>query len=117
MTNYDELASRAEAGALGYKPSTVQRGSAAAKAAKNALMEAAGADTLEAAVKIARGRPRLDAAAAAEVTWKVRTTALLDHEAREAAAAHGISMSQLVRDAVLSYVRTLDSEAAPQNHR
>ena len=116
MTNYDDLAERAEAGQLTVKPGTIRRGTASAEAGRRALMEATGADTLDAAVSIARGRPRLDAAAPADVTWKVRTTAGLDLEARNAAAAHGISRSQLVRDAVLNYVRALDSDAATSAH-
>lgn len=117
MTDYEDLAARAEAGQLHVKSGTIRRGSAAAASAQRALMEATGADTLDAAVTIARGRPRLDAAASADVTWKVRTTAVLDREVRQIAEAQGMTMSQLVRDAVASYVRTLNSDAASPAHR
>lgn len=104
MTNYDELALRAENGELAPKGKAL-RGSAAAESGRKLLMDATGADTVEAAVSLALGRPRLDAAAApAAVTWKVRTTASLDREVREAAKARGVTVSQLVREAVASYV-------------
>jgi hypothetical protein len=111
MTDYNDLAARAEAGQLAVKPGTVRRGSAAAESAQRALIEATGADTLDAALSIARGRPRLDAPAPEGVTWKVRTTADFDREVRQFAEAQGVSMSKLVRDAVAGYVRTLDSGA------
>ena len=106
MNDYNDLAARAEAGQLPVKPGTIRRGAAAAEAGARALMDATGTTTLAAAVTIARGRPRLDAPVPSEVTWKVRTTAVLDREARQAAEARGMSISQLVRDAVASYVRT-----------
>lgn len=114
--DYNDLAARAEAGQLHIKPDTIRRGGAAAEAAQRALMEATATDALDAAVTIARGRPRLDAAAAADVTWKVRTTAILDREVRQVAEAQGMTMSQLVREAVASYVRTLGSETASAAH-
>lgn len=104
MTDYDELARRAEQGGLLPK-GTALRGADAAESAQRLLIDATGADTLEAAVTIARGRPRLEAAAPSAVTWKVRTTSVLDEEARKAAKARGITVSQFVRDAVASYLR------------
>lgn len=97
------------------KAGTIRRGTAATEAAQRALIDATGANDLDAAVTIARGRPRLEAAGSADVTWKVRTTAVLDSEVRQIAAAHGITRSQFVRDAVLSYVRTLDVDAPSVN--
>lgn len=104
MAQYDDLAARAEAGQLPAKASTARRGNAAAEAARAALIEATGADSLEAAVTIARGRPRLDADAPEGVTWKVRATKSLDRETRMLAKSQEVFFFQLVRDATASYV-------------
>jgi hypothetical protein len=61
MTDYDELAARAERGELTPIPGTARRGSTAAVAGRADLMAATGADTLDEAVAIALGRTRLDA--------------------------------------------------------
>lgn len=106
MTNYDELSARAEAGELQVKPGTTLSGDAAAEYGRQALMDATDTATVDEAVTIALGRPRLEAAEpATRVTWKVRTTPGLNHAAKEAARERGVSVSQLVRDAVASYVR------------
>lgn len=111
MTDYDELARRAEAGELTPKGNTL-RGSAAAENAQRMLMEATGTDTLDAAVTIARGRPRLDTVTPPDVTWRVRATPVLNDQARAVAASRGISLSQLIRDAVLNSVQTSLSDPA-----
>lgn len=106
MTNYDELSAMAEAGELQVKPGTTLSGDAAAEYGRQALMDATGAATVDEAVTIALGRPRLEATESpAPVTWKVRTTAGLNQAAKAAAQERGVSVSQLVRDAVASYVR------------
>lgn len=117
MNNYDDLAAQAEAGLLLPKPGTALRGKAAAEAGQRALMEATGTDTVADATAVALGRPRLDAATPSGVTWKVRTTPDLDREARNAAAAQGVSISQLVRDAVSAHVSGLDLNKAVAKHR
>lgn len=116
MTTYVDLAAQAEAGQLAPKPGTIRRGSAAAEAAQRALMDATGTDTIAEAVTIARGRPRLDAAAPSEVTWKIRTTAVLDEQAQAAARTLGITRSQLIRDAVANYVPTLAVKTKAGQH-
>jgi hypothetical protein len=106
VTNYDELSAMAEAGKLQVKPGTTLSGDAAAEYGRQTLMDATGAGTVDEAVTIALGRPRLEAAEApAPVTWKVRATAGLNQAAKEAARERGVSVSQLVRDAVANYVR------------
>lgn len=106
MSDYTELAARAEAGALLPKKGTVRRGPAAAAAAQRALIDAAGTNDLESAVRVAKGRPRLDATAPASHVWKVRPTPFLDEQVRLVAQERGISISQVVRDAVAQYVQT-----------
>jgi hypothetical protein len=59
MTDYDELAARAERGELTPIPGTARRGSTAQDASRADLMAATGADTLDQAVAIAIGRPPL----------------------------------------------------------
>ena len=104
MTDYAELASRAERGELAVLPGTVKRGAAAVEEAHDMLLAATGAASIDEAAVIALGRPRLDAVAAEGRTWKVRTTTALDDEVRRVAAERRISVSQLVREAVANYV-------------
>lgn len=106
MSDYTELAERAEAGALHPKKGTVRRGANAAAAAQQALIEAAGTDDLESAVRVARGRPRLDATAPSSHVWKVRPTPFLDEQVRLVALERGVTISQVVRDAVAAYVQS-----------
>lgn len=104
MTDYDELARRAERGELAVVPGTVKRGAAAVADANDMLLTATGAATIDEAATLALGRPRLDAATTEGRTWKVRTTTALDDEVRRVAAERHVSVSQLVREAVASYV-------------
>ncbi|AWF98303.1 hypothetical protein, partial [Clavibacter michiganensis] len=60
MTNYDELAGRAERGELALIPGTQRYGHAARVEARAMLMDATGTDSLTAAMAVALGRPRLD---------------------------------------------------------
>ncbi|MFG6278846.1 ribbon-helix-helix protein, CopG family [Microbacterium sp. 5K110] len=111
MTDYDDLAARAEAGQLQVKAGTVRRGPAAAQEAQQLLLAATGADNLNDAVTIARGRPRLDGSGTVAVTWKVRATESLDREVRTVAKARGVTVSQLVREAVANYVHPTEANA------
>ncbi|MWV51616.1 ribbon-helix-helix protein, CopG family (plasmid) [Rathayibacter sp. VKM Ac-2803] len=104
MTDYDDLADRAERGQLAPAPGTALRGAAAADAARDALLAATGADSLENAVTIARGRPRLDAEEAAGPMWKVRATKPLDQKISQLAKRRGVSKSQILREAAAAYV-------------
>ncbi len=56
---------------------------------------------------ITRGSRRLEAVGLAYVAWKIRTTAVPNSKVRQVASTHGITRSQLIRDAVLSYVHAL----------
>ncbi len=60
MTNYDELAVRAERGELALIPGTQRRSRAARTDAPAMLMDATGPDRLTAAIAVALGRPRLN---------------------------------------------------------
>lgn len=105
MTDYNELAARAERGGLAPVRGTVLRGEAAAEAARAALMEATGTATIEDAVTIARGRPRIDAAAEEGPMWKVRATVPLDRGLKQLAALRGVSKSQILREAADEYLK------------
>ncbi|KQQ18684.1 hypothetical protein ASF48_17330 [Rathayibacter sp. Leaf299] len=104
MDNYDDLAARAERSELAPLPGTQLRGDDAAADARAALLAATGADTLDEAVTIARGRPRLDAEDEAGPIWKVRSTKPLDQAVRQLAQRRGVSRSQILREAAASYV-------------
>ncbi len=60
MTNYDELAVRAERGELALIPGTQRRSRAARTEAQAMLMDATGTHSLTAAIAVALGRPRLN---------------------------------------------------------
>lgn len=104
MTDYDGLAERAEHGDLAAIPGTRLTGSDAADGARAALLAATGAATLEDAVAIARGRPRLDGAEPAGPVWKVRSTRGLDQKVSRLAKSRGVSKSQILREAAAAYV-------------
>ena len=53
MTDYEELARRAERGELPVKAGTVQRGAAAVAQSQELLMQATGTTTIEDAVAVA----------------------------------------------------------------
>lgn len=104
MTDYNDLADRAERGLLAPVPGTALHGAAAADAARDALLVATGAESLEDAVTIARGRPRLDADEPAGPMWKVRATKPLDQKVSQLAKRRGVSKSQILREAAAAYV-------------
>ena len=104
--NYDwnALAHRAEAGQLTPLEGTAKHGEEAALSGRGALLAATGADTMEAAKRIALGRPRLSAEE--NVTWKIRASSQLDGIVDELAKREGRTRSALIRDAVAEYART-----------
>jgi hypothetical protein len=104
MTDYNDLADRAERGQLTPVPGTALRGATAADAARDALLAATGAESIENAVTIARGRPRLDANEPAGPMWKVRATKPLDQKVSQLAKRRGVSKSQILREAAAAYV-------------
>ncbi|MBW0254418.1 MULTISPECIES: ribbon-helix-helix protein, CopG family [unclassified Cellulomonas] len=103
MSEYDELADRAQRGEMTSKPGTARRGPSAAEAGRQMLMQATGQNDPDEAVRVALGRPRLGSEGPSPV-WKVRASAQLDAQVRAAAAARHVPMSQLVREAVAAYL-------------
>lgn len=106
---YESLADAAEAGEL--RPAgqpTYRDGSAIASEA-----------SIEDAVYVAMGRPRLDAEGVTPQslvmgkhgqgkgtkTWKIRTTGVLDATAHDAAQRHGMNLSEYVRRAVAEKIQ------------
>lgn len=59
---------------------------------------------LDKAATIARGRPWLDAEDEAGPIWKVRSTKPLDQAVRQLTKRRVVSRSQILREAVASYV-------------
>ncbi len=104
MTNYDDLAARAERGELAPIPGTDLHGSAAADAGRAMLMDATGTDTLDDAMAGALGRPRLEAGPAGPM-WKVRSTKNLDQQINQLAIRRGVSKSEIIRQAAAAYIR------------
>ncbi|WP_316295648.1 ribbon-helix-helix domain-containing protein [Clavibacter michiganensis] len=104
MTNYDDLAARAERGELAPIPGTDLHGSAAADAGRAMLMDATGTDTLDDAMAVALGRPRLEAGPAGPM-WKVRSTKNLDQQINQLAIRRGVSKSEIIRQAAAAYIR------------
>lgn len=96
MTDYDDLADR---GQLAPVSGTTLRSAAAADAARDALLAATGAESLEHAVTIARGRPRLDAEEATGPMGKVRATKPLDQKISQLAQRRSVSKPQILHEA------------------
>lgn len=103
MSEYDDLADRAERGELTIRPETVRRGRAAADHGRQALMAATGQSTVEDATRVALGRPRLGSEGPSPV-WRVRASVGLDAQVRALAAERHVTMSQVVREAVAAYL-------------
>jgi len=66
------------------------------------LMLATGQTTVDSAIRVALGRPRLDADSVGPM-WKVRATRALDDKVRSMASRMGISRSEFIRNAVAAY--------------
>jgi len=77
-------------------------GSEAAEEGQRLLMIVTQTQTVEQAVKVALGRPRLDASGIGPM-WKVRTTHALDAKVRLLATHSGNSRSEIIRKAVAAY--------------
>lgn len=105
MSDYDELARRAERGDLAVKPESVRRGTEAAEAARHALMEATGTTTIEEAARVAVGRPPLGHEGRSPVV-RARVPQDLKDQVQQLAAAQHRKESEIVRDALAAYVRT-----------
>lgn len=106
MTDYDELAERAERGELTVIEGTTRVGDDAAEAGRLALLEATGASSLKEATRIALGRPRLsDINHGPSPVWKVRATENLDAEVTQIADRRGVTKSLVIREAVEEYLR------------
>ncbi len=104
MTNYDDLAARAERGELAPIPGTDLHGSAGADAGRAMLMDATGTDTLDDAMAVALGRPRLEAGPDGPM-WKVRSTKNLDQQINQLAIRRGVSKFEIIRQAAAAYIR------------
>lgn len=105
MSDYDELARRAEAGELTVKPGTVRRGPEAAEAARAALLDATGTTSLEDATRVAVGRPSLGHEGRSPVV-RARVPQALKDRVQQLAATQHRKESQIVRDALAAYVQT-----------
>lgn len=103
-TDYDDLAARAERGELTAKPGTVLRGDAARADARNALMEATGADTLQDAVRLAMGRPPAGARRGPSPVVRARVPQELKDRVHALAAREQRDESDIVREAVAAYL-------------
>ena len=99
---FEELSAAAERGELRAEPQTVVRGPAAAAYGAQLLMDVTGEETLDEAMVVALGRPRLGESANTTV-WKVKAPRPLDTKVRRLADRLGTTRSQVIRDAVLAY--------------
>lgn len=111
MGDYDELARRAEHGGLTVKPGTIRRGPEAAEAARVALMDATGATTAEEATRIAVGRPALGHEGKSPVV-RARVPQALKDRLHQIAQEQHRNESEIVREALIAYVRSDEEERA-----
>ncbi|MFZ0161715.1 MAG: hypothetical protein WAL50_22020 [Kineosporiaceae bacterium] len=110
MTNverYEAMAEAAERGELRPLPGTALTGQAATEAAHADLMAATGAATIEEAVSLALGRPRVGHEKhGSSPTWRVRTTPEQHQAVERLARQRGESVSTVIRHAVAAYLNT-----------
>lgn len=100
--NYDELADAAERGQMRAVPQTQLFGADAADSAREALLAATGAKSIEELSTLALGRPRVGERHGSAKTLRVRVSAEQDSLIEAAVASAGAaSVSQYVRQAVL----------------
>lgn len=101
---YEELSAAAENGELTVS-GEVRTGQAAVDYARSLLLEATGAATIEEATQLALGRPRIGSAPRGpSKQWRVRASDELHTAAEELAEREGVTISELVRHAVATYV-------------
>ncbi len=105
MTDYDELAARAERGDFTAIAGTAVTGDAAAEAGRRLLMESTGTASIEEATRVALGRPRLSSEAGPTSIWKVRAPEALDARVSRMADHRGVTKSLVIREAVEEYLR------------
>lgn len=106
---YEDLADAAERGELRSKPGTRRTGTEAVEASRTALLEAAGATTIEQVAQLTLGRPRLDqtrSTAGPSRQINVRAPDELHTALTRLAEEHNTSLSNLVRQALAHYVHT-----------
>lgn len=105
MSDYDDLAGRAERGELEVKRATVRRGAAASDAARRTLMDATGTTTTGDAIRIAAGRPSLGREGRSPVV-RARVPQALKDQVQQLAATQHRKESEIVREALTAYVRS-----------
>lgn len=107
MSDYEELARRAETGKLTVQPGTVRRGPAAAEAARAALLEATGTTSIDEATRFAVGRPSLShEGQGRSPVVRARVPQALKDRVQQIAESQHRKESEIVRDALAAYVRT-----------
>jgi len=107
MTNrddaiYEALVERLHESGSYHGAAAIKRGEDAALEGQQLLMQATGTASLEDAMRVALGRPRLDADVPGPL-WKVRATRALDNKVRLIADRLGTSRSAVIRAAVAAY--------------
>lgn len=105
VDKYEELAAQAESEGLAVKPETIRRGVNAGLRAQELLVAATRTDSLEEAVHLAMGRPRVGSTkTGASPTIRARVPQALKDGVRAVAEAEGRDESEIVRTAVAAYV-------------
>ena len=104
MTDYDDLAARAERGELHVKPGTVLRGAAAADEGRRALMDATGATDPDELTRIVLGRPAVGAPGGTSPVVRARVPQALKDRVSALAAREQRKESDVIRDALAAYV-------------
>ena len=104
-TKHEALAGRAERGELAVKPGTVRRGDTAAhEEMQRLLVDATGASSVQEAITIAVGRPRVGAPAGQSPVVRARVPQALKEGVAALAKLDQRAESEIVREAVAAYV-------------
>lgn len=105
MTQYDELAERAERGELRVKPGTERQGPEAATEAKRLLFEATGTTSDAELTRVALGRPAVGAKKGESPVVRARVPRELKERVAEIAKREQQKESDVVREALAAYVQ------------
>lgn len=101
---YDALAARAERGELTVKPGSVRRGDASRAEAQRALLEATGAESVQEAMELTAGRPKVGSEEGASPIVRARVPKELKTRVSELAKKENRNESEIVREALAAYM-------------
>jgi hypothetical protein len=103
---FAEFAEMAERGELVGVPGTLKRGEDAAAEGRRLLLEMTGAATVEDAIRVGAGRPRLGEQVGPSPTIRARVPWALKAEVEALARKQNRRESEIIREAIAAYLKS-----------